>query len=207
MANNNEKFRPTSSFIFKQTGDPLEKVHGVIEGFTKNLSIREVNVQGNQTKVADLEISCALTNKRIEYAFGKEFINPGDDHGSVRVRITFWNNAAENLGKYPPQVNQKVMCAFVNPRVYESKGKDGKIYRTIECTGLDFPKTTSAAKEGGQSSLDALRAASANTTGAAPAAAELTDSNPKPEAAPIGTPAPSGFFDIAFDMDDSELPF
>lgn len=207
MANNNEKFRPTSSYIFKQAGDPLEKVHGVIEGFTKNLSIREVNVQGKQTKVADIDISCALTNKRIEYAFGKEFINSGDDHGSVRFRITFWNNAAENLSKYPPQVNQKVMCAFVNPRVYESKGKDGKIYRTIECTGLDFPKMTSATKEEGQSSLDALRAASVNTIGTAPAAVSMAGSTPKPEANPMETPAPSGFFDISFDMDDSELPF
>lgn len=202
MANtSNEKFRPTASFIFKQAGDPLEKVHGVIEGFTKNLSIREVNVQGKQTKVADIDISCALTNKRIEYAFGKDFINPGDDHGSVRVRITFWNNAAENLGKYPPQVNQKVMCAFSNPRVYESQGKDGKTYRTIECTGLDFPKTTSAVKEDGQSALNAFGAnSSADASTAAPAASS---------AAPAVSPmtSNSGFFDISLDVDDSELPF
>ena len=169
---------------------PLEDLYGYIEGFAKRVNIREVKTRSGPTKVADVDISVILPDKRTERYFGKEFVN---EYHNVRFRVTYWGYQAENIAGLPPQVNQKVLALVKDMKVDVRTGNDGKTYHSILCTGCDNLHTNSARKEGGE-----LTWKGSDQT------PENADDNSDPEAvfAEVGIELLDGE-----GMDDSDMPF
>ena len=168
------------------TPEKLDGVYGYVEGFVKSVKIRTANTRNGERKVADVNLDVAMSDKRVEKLFGKDFVNGFN----VRFRISYWGLAAENLEKYPPQVNQKMICLIENLKLRVDT-KDDKTFRTVQATGVDFASTNSRMKENGTS---ALNADGNNQKAAAPGANDKIDLE-------------DDFAELNEFTEDSELPF
>lgn len=139
-----------------------EKAFGYVEGFCKSVEIREVQTQNGPVKVATVKVSAVIPDKKTERMFGADFVN--EQYHSVLFRISYWGLAAESLEKYPPQVNQKVLCLMKNMKTDSRKGNNGTVYHTVNATGIDYLRTNSAKKEDGTYALiSAMTAASSES--------------------------------------------
>ena len=47
--------------------DPLQGVVGYVEGFIRNITVRDVNTTNGPTKVADITMNVVMSDKKISY--------------------------------------------------------------------------------------------------------------------------------------------
>ncbi len=128
----------------------LIDMRGYVEGFCKSIRVRTAQTRKGPVKVADADITAVMPDRFTERKFGKEFVN---EYHSVRWKITYWGYDAENLEKYPPQKNQKILCLVDHIAVRTNTAKDGRVYRMVEANGTGTPERTSRKKEEGESAL------------------------------------------------------
>ena len=136
--------------------DPLQGVVGYVEGFIRNITVRDINTTNGPTKVADITMNVVMSDKNIRRLFGDDFNAP---NGNVPFKVTYWGSAARSLEqesneKGRPQRNQKGLALIHNLAVDQFEGRNGKIYKQITATGDGYFYTNSARKEDGEPALD-----------------------------------------------------
>lgn len=83
---------------------------------------RTVNVQGNEKSVATIRIQSAMSEKQIEYNFGKEFVP--EKGNSVFIEVNLWGMVADNITKYNPSLQQILgFAGDIEVKEYEKKDK------------------------------------------------------------------------------------
>jgi hypothetical protein len=197
--NNETNQKPSytrSAFYFDRScpiDDPKNGSFGCVEGFVKRIRSREVELRGEKRKVATMQISAIL---RDSYAKDISETLLNDTH-SVTFNVSYWGYDADNLLKYPLDVNQKALCLVHRMKINEYQGEN-RVFRSVECTGIGNPIRMSARKEGAESALVAENTAGASAKKSTTKPAQTKSAGPK-------TVTPKEFYEI--DDSTDELPF
>lgn len=173
------------SFTSMENDNPATASGSVIEGFCKSVRPRVAHTKNGDKNVTDVEINAIVPDKTVEKYFGKAFVN---EFHSLRFCVTYWGVAGENLAKYPPQKNQLVLLHVDGMTAHENTAADGRVFRTVYATGINFPMTNSPRKADGESAL-------------------VASSAEKDNAEPAPAPAKAVGAVNVDDLDDDELPF
>ncbi len=219
MANQNtqgQRSATRTGFHIPDYKNPLQGTTGYVEGFIRNISIRQVNTDRGETKVADVSMNVIMSDSNIKRLFGNQMES---SNGTVVFRITYWGMSAEalekslNSDKHFPQHFQKGIAMIHNMNVDEYTAKTGKTFRTVNATGDDFFHTNSALKPDGETALDYTKnhPYNGNLAGTEEESAQIQNngvSASKPDTpAPAHLPFIEGVFTSEDFADDDELPF
>lgn len=144
--NGQNKPYPHTNFLYRPNGkdSPMSDWVMTIEGYAKSITVRDVNTANGPRTIVDLTLSSIMTDKRVAFLFGEQYIS---EFGSVTFRVACWDRNGEFLIKNPPQKNQKVLVMVRGLKHNEFTGQNGVVYRSIQCTAIEAPRTNSRREE------------------------------------------------------------